>query len=70
MKKLRLTFTTILMGISSVAFFTYANSSMKLDMALAVLSTRVEGTRIDAFLVVASLVVGAVRVICAFWFGH
>ena len=65
-----LTFATEKMWISRVSLFANAYGSVQLDVALAVLSTRVQRARVHAFLVVASLVVGTLGVIGALGLRH
>lgn len=55
------------MWVSSVSFLAYANSTVKLDMALAVLTASVKCARTDALLIVASFIVRTVGVVGAFW---
>lgn len=55
------------MWVSSVSFLAYANSSVKLDMALAVLTASIKCARTDALLIVARFVVGTVGVVGTFW---
>lgn len=65
---MKYTLTTVLLWIADEALVADANGSMHLHVTLAVQSARVAGARVDALLLVAGLVVGAVRVLRALWY--
>ena len=63
-----LTFSAVLLWISSVPIITDANSAMQLYMTPAIKSARVKTARIHTSLIPARLIVGAFRILRAFSF--